>query len=378
LAGIYIHVPFCSQFCTYCDFYSVKDTGKREAFTEAVIREAEFRRNYFKESGCRVKTIYFGGGTPSLLSPASFRAITESLFRLFDITDPTEIEEFTVEVNPDDATPEYLAALWSAGARRLSMGVQSFTDAHLKWMNRRHDSATALNAFRAAREAGFENISIDLIFGFADLTLDVWRDTLERAVKLSPEHISSYQLGIEPGTKLGRDYEKGVYTPLPDDRSYTQYSLLQEILTNAGYIQYEVSSFARPGRDAKHNSSYWNHTPYLGLGPSAHSFDGSVRHYNPPSLGKYLKQTDWDAFAKSEKLTERDLFNETVMLSLRRREGLDRELLLSRYPSHLTSRFFSDAARLIASSELEEAGGKIRIPSGKLFISDGIIRELFQ
>lgn len=378
MAGIYIHVPFCSQFCTYCDFYSVKDTGKREAFTEAVIREAEFRKNYFKESGCRVKTIYFGGGTPSLLSPASFRAITESLFRLFNITDPSEIAEFTVEVNPDDATPEYLAALRSAGARRLSMGVQSFTDAHLKWMNRRHDSATALNAFRAAREAGFENISIDLIFGFADLTNEDWRNTLKKAVELSPEHISSYQLGIEPGTKLGRDYETGAYTPLPDDKSYTQYSLLQEVLSGAGYVQYEVSSFARPGREAKHNSSYWNHTPYLGLGPSAHSFNGSVRHFNPPSLAKYLKQTDWDSFAKNEKLSDRDLFNETVMLSLRRKEGLDKELLLSRYPEQLTSPFFSDAERLMALGDLEESGGKIRIPSGKLFISDGIIRELFQ
>jgi len=378
LAGIYIHVPFCSQFCTYCDFYSVKETGQREAFTESLIREAEFRKDYFKNRGCRVKTLYFGGGTPSLLSPASFAAITKSICNFFEIDNPADLDEFTVEVNPDDASPEYLSALYLAGARRLSMGVQSFTDAHLKWMNRRHDSATALNAFGAARSAGFQNISIDLIFGFGALTEEVWQETLEKAVELSPEHISSYQLGIEPGTKLGRDYEKGTYIPLPDESSYRQYSMLQEILTKAGYIQYEVSSFARPGKETKHNSSYWNHTPYLGLGPSAHSFDGSVRHFNPPSLSKYLLQTNWDAFAKREKLSERDLFNETVMLSLRRKEGLDRKHLASRFSSQLSSRFFSDAARLIKSGELEETGGKIRIPSGKLFLSDGIIRELFQ
>lgn len=241
MAGIYIHIPFCSQFCSYCDFYSVKQTEKVNEFTESLIKEIVLRSNDFKNKGLTVNTVYFGGGTPSLISITSLKAILNALFRNYPLS-PNGVKEQTIEVNPDDITPQYLHGLRECGFNRLSMGIQSFNDRHLRWMNRRHNALTALNAFKMAREAGFANISIDLIFGFEMLTIQEWTDNLQKAISLSPEHISAYQMSIERGTTLFKNYTKGAYLQPSDESSAKQYEMLGQELAKGGYIQYEVSS----------------------------------------------------------------------------------------------------------------------------------------
>jgi len=390
LAGIYIHIPFCSQFCTYCDFYSVKSGKRGDDFLSALLLESKERREFFRGINESPGTLYFGGGTPSLIDPLALGEIAASICQNHGHPAPDKLDEFTVEVNPDDATPIYLKNLYSSGVRRLSMGVQSFVDSHLRWMNRRHNANKAIEAFHNAREAGFSNISIDLIFGFELLTMDEWRYNLQTAVALNPEHISSYQLSIEPGTKLGREYAKGLYSPTEDDTSYLQYTRLQKSLEEAGFLQYEVSSFAKEGREAIHNSSYWERTPYLGLGPAAHSFDGLKRYGNRSTLSQYLKRYSpegieaskqpgyKECYITSEKLAEKDIFNETLMLSLRRVNGVEAERLSKLCPSENYQSFLKDLERLISLGDIEFINGKIKIPSGKLFQSDGIIRELFR
>lgn len=354
------------------------------------MRESISRKGFLRSGSNKFNTLYFGGGTPSLINPETIGLIATSICEDHGLGPLLELDEFTVEVNPDDASVEYLSGLYDAGVRRLSLGVQSLLDSHLKWMNRRHDAKTALAAFKNAREAGFENISIDLIFGFASLSMVEWKFNLDRAIDLKPEHISSYQMSIEPGTKLGREYAKGSYSPPEDDFSYVQYSMLQSMLANAGYIQYEVSSFALEGKEAMHNSSYWNHTPYLGLGPAAHSFDGVRRYANKPSLTSYINRYSYEeismsalpnykeSYQTSETLSYNDLLNETLMLSLRKLDGLNLNALFNRFPKMDKALFMKDVNKLMESGSLVMKDGKITIPSDKLFLSDGIIRELFR
>jgi oxygen-independent coproporphyrinogen-3 oxidase len=397
LAGIYIHFPFCARFCIYCDFYSTKRTGEISQFADSLCEEIKVRKDFFKKLGVPVTTLYVGGGTPSLMPAGTLSVVFRDLKDKFSIGSIESLEEVTMEVNPDDVMPSYLKSLRELGVTRISMGVQSFVDSHLAWMNRRHDSSKAVEAFNAAREAGFDNISIDLIFGFDGLTDEVWNYNLDRAIELRPEHISSYQLSIEPKTKLGRQYEKGAYNALSDEVSLRQYSALQKKLADAGYEQYEISSFCLPGREAKHNSAYWNRTPYLGLGPSAHSFDGVKRFWNEPSLTKYLKtyqqcrgtehgdvvtnETSGQSGSvlktvHSETLKKRDHFNEIIMLSLRRTNGLNPGELRETFPEEMCNEFENSVELQLQKGNLIKEGDKIRIPSGLLFLSDGIIRDL--
>jgi len=349
-----------------------------DGFVEALIREIEQKKDFFKNRGVHVTTIYIGGGTPSLLSLSQISEITNSVFENFEIPSLAAIEEFTIEVNPDDVTPEFLSGLRKIGVNRLSMGVQSFSDEELKWMNRRHSAKEAIDAFNNARAAGFHNISIDLIFGFERLTIEGWKNNLDKIVELRPEHISSYQLSIEPGSKLGKSYEKGCYNAPSQEMSYSEYLLLQKSLKKAGYIQYEVSNFSLLGREAIHNSSYWNLTPYLGLGPSAHSFDGDFRSWNCSNLNQYiLRLATGKGSSRQEKLSPRDKFNETIMLSLRKTEGLDLDMLKKNFNAFLYDLFDKQLERVIISGSVIEGKGRIKIPPEKLFISDGIIRDLF-
>lgn len=343
---------------------------------DALICEISLRKNFFKDLGVPLNTIYFGGGTPSLLRPEQLSAIVDSLSENLGLS-PESVTEFTVEVNPDDVTPDYLAKIRRIGVNRLSMGVQSFSDTDLKWMNRRHSASQAVDAFRWARAEGFDNISLDLIFGFELLTMEGWRNNLEKMIELRPEHISSYQMSIEPKSRLGRLYERGCYNATSQELSYSEYSLLQQMLGEAGYVQYEISNFALPGREAVHNSAYWNMTPYLGLGPAAHSFDGACRWWNTSNLSNYIINTSLGKrCSRKERLSERDKLNETVMLSLRRADGLDLGLLRERFEESMYNQFYKQMIALPAGSVMM-TGSKIRIPSEKLFLSDGIIRDLF-
>ncbi len=377
LAGIYIHIPFCSQFCTYCDFYSVKQRSGRAGFTEALLKELESRADDFNKRGFTADTIYFGGGTPSLLSPDVLGEILARITRLYPADNPGR-REVTIEVNPDDMTSQFANEIFKKGFNRLSLGVQSFSDEHLRWMNRRHNASQAIHSISVAREAGFENISLDLIFGFDMLTTQVWRENICKAIELNPGHISAYQMSLERGTDLYKQFKNGLYNHLPDAASYEQYTMLQEMLESAGYIQYEISSFARPGKNSLHNSNYWNFTPYFGFGPAAHSFDGEKRSWNLPSLSRYLKAMDGgESCQREEILTPVDRFNEYIMLSLRQIKGINIQYLNEETTFDIPESFFKTLSKHLREGNLIEEGGQIIIPSRKLFVSDGIIRELF-
>lgn len=392
---IYVHVPFCRSFCTYCDFYSevapkcrkADDAVKQETlfgeFAEAVCAEAKVRREEITDE---VKTLYIGGGTPSVLPLSALRKIVGTLASLGH---GEPFDEFTVEVNPEDIIEKghaYVEGLLELGVNRVSMGVQSFDDKVLRFMNRRHSSEEAVRAYAILEDAGVRNISIDLIFGLPQLSMDQWRQTLDKALDISsrgnlPQHVSSYQLSVEPGSMLARLLEKGVWTEASEDVCRMQYSVLCETLSGAGYHHYEISNFALPGYEAVHNSAYWRHIPYVGLGPGAHSFASgrghspdavACRQWNSPDLNAYLeafRQGNFSAVREGEALSPDQLTLEHVMLGLRTSAGLPADYLRAHCsPSALSS--------ALSCGHLVSDGTCIRIPESHFFISDAIISSI--
>lgn len=318
-------------------------------------------------------TLYIGGGTPSLMTPEFIAEVSE---RLMSLQGRHSFAEFTVEVNPDDITPEYAEALRDAGVNRVSMGVQSFCQDSLVWMNRRHDAEGAVKAFGVLRNCGFDNISVDLIFGYdpysgqssKDVLMEMWRHDLETAVRLGPEHVSAYQMGIDEGSMLYGMCAGGSYCPPEDDLCAEQYAWMQSVLGAAGYVQYEVSNFALPGREAVHNSAYWRRVPYVGLGPAAHSFDGSSRYWNVADIRTYTAAGgNPDKIQESEALTEEDVMVEKVMLGLRTAWGI---------PEDLSGINRAAVDRMLSVRALVRENGRLRIPPEKFFVSDSVIREL--
>lgn len=364
---IYVHVPFCRSFCTYCGFYSEtagKDDKRFQPYAGAVVSEVT-RRSSEIAATLGVNTLYIGGGTPSVLPLSCLRAICSALpYGPYD--------EFTVEVNPEDIVEkgeEYVIGLKSMGVSRVSMGVQSFDDGILRWMHRRHNAETARRAFRIIRESGIENVSIDLIFGISGMTDGQWEATIENAVHIGdgyggrPQHISAYQLSVERGSALEGMVNCGRYREAPDEDCARQYRILCEKLAQNGYRHYEVSNFALPGFEAKHNSAYWRRVPYVGLGAGAHSFDGKRRSWNTEldADGRYSSE--------SEILTDEDARVEKIMLSLRTAEGVDAGWLQAHCAEDVTN-------RLVAGHALVHDGPRLRIPEDRFFVSDEIIREL--
>ncbi len=382
---IYLHVPFCRSFCTYCDFYSelCKDGGDLARYAEGIgeevsSRSGEIFRNVSAPDA--VNTFYIGGGTPSVLPLAILERLVRLVGDAVSGQEPpsgdgsasggrpvsgTRFEEFTIEVNPEDIVEkglDYVKGLLGLGVNRVSMGVQSFDDGILRWMNRRHDSARAVEAFRILRTAGVGNISLDLIFGLGQLSDRMWEKTLDKALELRPEHISAYQLSIEEGSALGELARKGRYSEASEQQCRRQYDTLCRRLSDAGFHHYEVSNFALPGREARHNAAYWRRVPYVGLGPGAHSLspDG-VRSWNSDSLSGWTRS--------SETLGPEEIRLERIMLPLRTSEGLpSMELRTLADPSIVD--------RLIEEAALAESEGRIHIPENRFFVSDEIIREL--
>ena len=273
MAGVYVHIPFCASRCSYCDFFStlqLEQTGA--AYVEAVIAEARLRRDELQ--GEAVRTLYLGGGTPSQLPVPLLARLVEGLRGVFGFQD---LEEFTVEANPDDVTPSWCAALPPLGVNRVSMGVQSFEDGILRLIGRCHTAQQAVQAVNNLRQSGIDNISVDLIYGLPGQTISSWTDTVKQALDLEPQHISAYGLTYEEGTRLWRQRERGEVIEVPEEQCLEMYRILVGCLKSAGYEHYEISNFALPGFHSRHNSSYWNDTPYLGLGAAAHSYDGKIR-----------------------------------------------------------------------------------------------------
>lgn len=356
--------------------------SKTATFVDALKKEIRGRSKEFAQIGETVNTIYFGGGTPSVLRATQLGSILNTIRKYYPIC--VNEPEITIEVNPDDVTPAFMRYIKEAGFNRLSIGVQSFYDSHLKWMNRRHTGEQAIIAFNFAREAGFKNISIDLMFGFEGLTTHTWKENIKTAISLSPEHISCYQMCVERETKLYTQYLSGEYVELNDQASLRQFTSLQTHLAEAGYMQYEVSSFCKPAMESRHNSAYWNFTPYLGFGPAAHSFNGVERVWNCKGVNSYINGVQKGTrLYKAEAISAKDRFNEFVMLSLRTTKGMDKKALMGVGPlatdlsQCVTPEFTATLNSFLKQGVLVEECGKIKIPPERLFLSDGIIRELF-
>lgn len=351
-------------------------------YADAVIAEIRDRQKELEmnmSARDAVNTLYIGGGTPSVLPLDVLSRIvgavsqTERLSLVtepVEVTTPTELfEEFTVEVNPEDIVEkgrEYVRGLLALGVNRISMGIQSFNDDILRWMNRRHDAGNAVKAFHILRESGVRNISIDLIFGISQLTDETWKDTIEKALELSPEHISAYQLSIEEGSALAKMVADGRYVEASEEQCRRQYDILCRCLGRSGYHHYEISNFAKPGFEAVHNSAYWRRVPYIGLGPGAHSLSGDVRSWNSQELPHRNIVTYSRNF---ETLSPEDIRVEKIMLSLRTDKGLEATELYSLADSTVIDTLLSEGA-------LEKQGTCVRIPEDHLFTSDEIVREL--
>ena len=382
---IYLHVPFCGSFCTYCDFYSEICRGGRafNEYADAVLKEVNDRREEIcmnMSAPGAVNTLYIGGGTPSVLPLDVLRRIVDALLSSRSLRRgentvgvQSPFEEFTVEVNPEDIVEKggkYVRGLLETGVDRVSMGIQSFDDGILRWMNRRHSAAGAVEAFRILRRCGVRNISIDLIFGISQLTDETWKDTIEKALELSPEHISAYQLSIEEGSALAKMVADGRYVEASEEQCRHQYDVLCQSLRQAGYHHYEISNFARLGFEAVHNSAYWSRVPYIGLGPGAHSLTGDIRSWNSQELPHRSTDGSPSTYSRtSETLSPEDIRVERIMLSLRTDKGLEAAELYSLADRAVINSLLSEGA-------LEKQGGSIRIPESRLFTSDEIVREL--
>lgn len=318
MAGIYLHIPFCKRACNYCDFYFTVNHRNVEAFVQAIAEEARLRS---RELGHQtVETIYFGGGTPSLLRYEHFQLIFKSLYENYQIS---EHAEMTIEANPDDLNRDKLMVIRNVGFNRLSIGVQSFVDEHLIWMNRAHQSHEAIICIQQAQDLGIHNISIDLIYGFPMLCKSDWMNNLEIVNALGVPHLSCYSLTVEDGTKLATDIKKRKTLPPNEEESAEQLQILMDFAQAHEFEHYEISNFSKPGFHSRHNSSYWEYLPYLGLGPSAHSFTHGIRKHNIRNLKKYIENSSSHLLSfVEEKLSLTQQYNEFIITTLRKRSGL--------------------------------------------------------
>jgi oxygen-independent coproporphyrinogen-3 oxidase len=371
MAGIYIHVPFCRQACAYCDFHFSTRLDDKAAFIKAIVKEIYQRRGYIAEKN--TGSIYFGGGTPSLLSEPELNAIFEALSAHFAWNENTEI---TLEANPDDIDEKRLTEWKKAGVNRLSIGLQSFNNQELAWMNRAHTAEESVSSVKRAQDAGFNNITIDLIYGSKFQNMAQWQKTLERAIGLGTQHISSYNLTIEDKTLLGVQHKRGREPSVSEDLSGAQFLLMRDLLEQAGFVHYEVSNFGKPGYFAKHNSSYWLQQPYLGLGPSAHSFDGYSRQWNVKNNALYIKRVNEEgAYFEMEKLEPNDRYNEYVLTRLRTIWGCDLREIKERFGENSGKHFLTQLAKYNAF--VQEEKGVYTLTKEGLLQADGIASDLF-
>jgi len=329
LAGLYIHIPFCKKRCLYCDFYSTTLLQRREEYVEAVLKEIMAR----KAGACEpIRTIYIGGGTPSLIDSID-------IFRILRTIGTDDATEITMEVNPGDVDEKYLRELRQCGVNRLSIGVQSFKDELLQVLGRRHNGIQAINAVHMAQEAGFDNISIDLMYALPTQKKRLWLSDIELALRLNVQHISSYGLMYEEGTALTGLRDKGEIEAIDEETENEMYDYLCKRLKKAGFVHYEVSNFALPGYEARHNSSYWDGTPYIGIGAGAHSYIGTTRSWNPDDLDRYIRGIEAGTLVReSETLSEKDLYNERIMLGLRTRTGVPQSLVKQDISAYVASK----------------------------------------
>lgn len=372
MAGIYLHIPFCKTRCIYCDFYSTTRSELKSRYVQALCRELEMRKGYLK--GENIETIYFGGGTPSQLEEGDFRQLFETIQKCYGMESCREI---TLEANPDDLSKEYLQMLSTLPFNRLSMGIQTFDDATLKLLKRRHDARTAIEAVDRCRQAGFSNISIDLIYGLPGETKERWENDLRQAIDLNVEHISAYHLIYEEDTPIYKMLKQHQVSEVDEDSSLEFFTLLIERLQKAGFEHYEISNFCRPGKYSRHNTSYWQGISYLGCGPSAHSFDGMTREWNVSSIDLYIKGIEENRRAfEIEHLDQATRYNEFIITTIRTVWGTPIEKLKQTFGNELWEYCRKMAAPYLENGKLEEHEGALRLTREGIFISDSIMSDL--
>jgi len=373
MAGIYLHIPFCRRACYYCNFHFSTSLGQKDALVDSLLQEMMLQQPYLQ--GQQVDTVYFGGGTPSLLDDADLRRIMEKLRQLFPISGQAEI---TLEANPDDLQPEKLQALKAIGVNRLSIGVQSFHEADLRWMNRAHNSTQALQCIQDAQAAGFHNLSIDLIYGGPTLSDEGWAQNVQQAIALQIPHLSCYALTVEPGTALDHFIKQHKVAAVDPDKAARHFEMLVQWLAAAGYEHYEISNFALPGCRSRHNSSYWQGHAYLGLGPSAHSFNGHSRQWNVANNSSYINAIkEGKVPFELENLTPEMMLNEYIMTSLRTSEGCHLYLVEERFGTDKRRQLETASKEFILAGKMvQQQDTLVLTPEGKLF-ADGIAAELF-
>ena len=376
MAGIYIHVPFCESRCAYCDFYSTTLLRHRGAYVDTVCRELQLRLGELQ--GAPIETIYFGGGTPSTLRIEELSSILTSL-RNFQLSSFNfQLAEITLEANPDDLTEEYVQGLRTLPFNRVSIGIQSFHDRTLKLVGRRHTAQEAIEAVHRCQRMGLTNISIDLMYGLPGETLEDWTYSLEQAIALRVPHISAYHLTYEEGTRLWRMKEQGIVSAIDEEQSIGAFELLREKLLAAGYEHYEISNFALPGYHSRHNSSYWKGIPYIGVGPGAHSYNGTDRRWNLSSLTDYIATPeDEDVPHEVEHLTTEERYDERIITELRTARGIDLTSLLADFGERYHAHCLRCATPYMNRGQLiRTVDNHLRLTPESIFISDAVMRDL--
>ncbi|MCD6354923.1 MAG: radical SAM family heme chaperone HemW, partial [Prolixibacteraceae bacterium] len=372
MAGIYIHIPFCRQKCYYCDFYKTIDTQLISQFSGALKKEIILRANYSGEE--KIETLYFGGGTPSVLTEKQLTEILQFIFSEFKILDDAEI---TFEANPDDLSVSYLKSLKQLGINRLSIGIQSFEDEHLKKMNRRHTAVQAIEAVVNAEKTGFNNISVDLIYGLPGQTLSQWKSNLRKVFQLPVQHLSAYHLTYHKGTPFYKWLKKGILKELPESKSIEQFEQLIEMAGKNGFEQYEISNFAKNNQISRHNTSYWMGKKYLGLGPSAHSYNEVSRQWNSADIGSYLKAVEENLpFFEVEVLSENERFNEYILTRIRTRWGVSVREINENFGEEKVRYFLTNIEKQIKLNLVVKQNGIFTLTKEGLFISDEIMTNL--
>ena len=372
MAGIYIHIPFCKRRCIYCDFFSTTQSEKKSAYVHTLCQELDMRKDYLE--GEDIETIYLGGGTPSQLTQEELEEIFSSLYNIYKVKEDAEI---TLEANPDALTPEYIHILRTLPINRISMGIQTFQEETLKLLHRRHTAQQAIEAFQRCRDTGFQNISIDLMYGLPGETLDTWKQDLQQAIALHPEHISAYHLIYEEGTALWKLREQHQVEEADEDLSVALFRTLIEELTHAGYEHYEISNFCLPDLHSRHNSSYWTGKKYLGCGPSAHSFNGISRQWNVASLDKYIQAIEQGKLDyEIEELDIYTRYNDFVITTIRTHWGMSLSHLRSIYGENLYQYCLRMAKPHLAQGVLEIKEDTLKLTKEGIFISDGIMSDL--
>jgi oxygen-independent coproporphyrinogen-3 oxidase len=371
MAGIYLHIPFCRQQCYYCDFYRVVSHGDNSLFIDALKKELILRKDYL--AGSDVSTVYFGGGTPSVLTAEETASVLDHIRNLFRVDSEAEI---TLEVNPDDVSLKYMKDLYTAGVNRISIGIQSLRDEDLRLMNRRHTAVQAREALGIILKSGFDNVSADLIYGISGMGTDNWAANIDETLSFDIRHLSAYHLTIEPGTVFHQMKEKGQIREVDEDESTAEFNLLLEKTGKAGFINYEISNFGKPGYFSIHNSNYWKQVPYLGLGPSAHSFNGYSRQWNISNVKKYIHSVNSGRLLfEKEELDIRTKFNEYVMTSLRTMWGIDLLYVEKIFEKEGYDYIVNLSGKFINYGLMRQDDNNLFLTSQGKMISDNIISE---